>query len=106
MPRLSGIKDQLGRLGGKIKESVNAPAKMEQTATIDGETTIITDNTGTFTEMTSEQIMARNRAILAKVSHNPPFHKRFMEGAKNVWRVVGPIAFIVCTVGEVYYYIK
>jgi hypothetical protein len=104
MPRLSRIKDALGRLGGK--DPGNAPASVAQTATIEGEATIIADTTGTFSELTSDQIMARNRAILAKVSHNPPFHKRFMEGAKNVWRIVGPIAFIVCTVGEVYYYIK
>ncbi len=103
MSRLSKFKDRLGR--GK-KDTGQAPATVAQTATIDGETTIISDTTGTFSELSSDQIMARNRAILAKVSHNPPFHKSFMEGAKNVWRIVGPIAFIVFTAGEVYYYIK
>ena len=29
-----------------------------------------------------------------------------MEGVKNVWRIIGPIAFIVFTAGEVYHYIK
>jgi len=80
MSRLSKFKDRLGRLdkGDPGKESV----KLNQTATIDGETTIITDHTGTFSELTTEQIMARNRAILAKVSHNPPFHKRFRPSAE------------------------
>jgi hypothetical protein len=94
------VKDWLGR--GKDQQS----ATLSQTATIDAETTIIADTTGTFTEMTPEQIIARNRAILAKVSHNPPGHKRFMEWAKSTWRIIGPIAFIVFTAGEVYYYIK
>jgi hypothetical protein len=94
------VKDWLGR--GKDQQ----PASLCQTATIDAETTIIADTTGTFSQMTPEQIMARNRAILAKVSHNPPGHKRFMEWAKSTWRVVGPVAFIVFTAGEVYYYIK
>src|SRR5437762_7554372 len=100
MPKLSRIKDRLGRLGGKD------PGPLAQTATIEGETTILSDTTGTFSEMTPEQITARNRAILAQVSHNPPAHERFMEFAKSTWRIVGPIAFIVFTAGEVYYYIK
>ncbi len=108
MSRLSKLKDRLGRLGGN--DPGQAPAKVAQTATInppiEAETTIISDTTGTFSEMTPEQIIARNRAILAQVSHNPPVHKSFMEGAKSVWRVVGPIAFIVFTAGEVYYYIE
>src|SRR2546430_406305 len=104
MPKLNRIKDQLGRLGGK--DPGQAPAKVAQAATIEGETTIISDTTGTFSQMTPEQITARNRAILAQVSHNPPAHERFMEFCKSTWRIVGPIAFIVFTAGEVYYYIK
>jgi hypothetical protein len=104
MSRLSKLKDRLGRLGEK--ESAKESVKLNQTATIDAETTIIADSTGTFSQMTPEQITARNRAILAKVSHNPPAHKRFMEFCKSTWRIVGPIGFIVFTAGEVYYYIK
>jgi hypothetical protein len=100
MKKGTRIKDWLGR--GKDQQ----PTTLSQTATIDAETTIIADGTGTFTQMTPEQIMARNRAILAKVSHNPPAHKKFLEWAKSTWRIVGPIAFIVFTAGEVYYYIK
>jgi hypothetical protein len=97
------LKDGIGRLFG-TKES--APATLPQTATIEAETTILSDRTGTITELTPEQIAARNYAILAKVSHHPPGHERFMEFLKSTWRVVGPIAFIVFTAGEVYYYIK
>ncbi|SRR6266550_5109467 len=106
MPRLSKIKDRLGRAVFGEKYQGDAPATLAQTATIEAETTIISDTTGTFLEMTPEQITARNRAILAQVSHNPPAHKRFMEKAKSTWRFIGPIAFIVFTAGEVYYYIK
>lgn len=104
MPRLPGIKDALGRLGGKQKES--APATLNQTATIEAETTIISDTTGTFSQMTPEQITARNRAILAQVSHNPPADEKLMETFKKIWRIIGPIAFIVFTAGEVFYYLK
>src|SRR5882757_1404305 len=106
MSGLSRAKDRLGRAVFGEKYQGDAPATLAQTATIDAETTIITDSTGTFTQMTPEQIMARNRAILAKVSHNPPAHKKFLEWAKSTWRIIGPIAFIVFTAGEVYYYIK
>ncbi|OLE52817.1 MAG: hypothetical protein AUG51_16145 [Acidobacteria bacterium 13_1_20CM_3_53_8] len=104
MSRLSKMKDRLGRLGGK--DSEKASVKLNQTATIDADTTVISDTTGTFSELTPEQAIARNYAILSKVSHDPPSHKKFMGWMKDTWRVVGPIAFIVCTVGEVYYYIK
>jgi len=97
------LKDGIGRLFGKGE---SAPATLPQTATIEAETTIISDTQGTITELTPEQIAARNYAILAKVSHHPPGHERFMEFLKSTWRVVGPIAFIVFTAGEVYYYIK
>lgn len=108
MPRLSGIKDAIGRalVGGKEQEKT--PANLSQTATIDADTTVLSDTTGTIeiTQMTPEQVTARNYAILAKVSHNPPAHTIFLEFCKSTWRIIGPIAFIVFTAGEVYYYIK
>jgi hypothetical protein len=103
MARLPGIKDGIGKLFGK---GASAPATLQQMATIDAETTIISDTRGTLSELTPEQVAARNYAILAKVSHHPPAHERFLEFLKSTWRVVGPIAFIVFTAGEVYYYIK
>src|SRR5882762_4792391 len=107
MAKKAGIQNVFGRLNPFAKkEDSQETRNLNQTATIEAETTIISDTTGTFSEMTPDQIMARNRAILAQVPHNPPAHKKFMEKAKSVWRVVGPIAFIVFTAGEVYYYIK
>jgi hypothetical protein len=100
MKKGTRIKDWLGR--GKDQETAN----LSQTATINAETTILSDKTGTFTEMNADQVTARNYAILSQVSFNPPFHKSFMGWMKDTWRIVGPIAFIVFTVGEVYYYIK
>lgn len=106
MPRLSGIKDAIGRAFVKEKSQEKNTTTLSQTSTIDAETTVISDTTGTFAEMTPEQITARSRAILARVTHNPPTHERFMEFCKSTWRIIGPIAFIVFTAGEVYYYIK
>lgn len=97
------LKDGIGRLFGK---SESAPASLPQTATIEAETTILSDRIGTITELSPEQVKARNYAILAKVKHHPPAHERFMEFLKSTWRVIGPIGFIVFTAGEVYYYIK
>jgi hypothetical protein len=110
MPR-SKIKDTIGKFLPWGKGGEDAPANLSQTATvsappIDAETTIISDATGTLSELTPEQVTARNYAILSKVSHDPPAHKSFMGWLKDMWRIVGPIAFIVCTVGEVYYYVK
>jgi hypothetical protein len=112
VPRLSRIKDRLGRafLGEKYQE--DAPASLTQTATVETpitvNPTVLSNQTGVIpiTQMTPEQITARNYAILAKVSHNPPLHEKFMEFCKGTWRIIGPIAFIVFTAGEVYYYIK
>ncbi|MBO0791705.1 MAG: hypothetical protein J2P36_12250 [Ktedonobacteraceae bacterium] len=56
--------------------------------------------------MTPEQIRQRNYAILATVNHDPPFHEQALDFLKMSWRIVGPIAFIVFTAGEVYYYLK
>jgi hypothetical protein len=107
MPKLT-TKEKLGRLFGKSQNQ--APASLSQTATtpITAETTVLSDTTGTITvtEMTPEQVTARNYAVLSKVSHNPPAHTVFLEFCKSTWRIIGPIAFIVFTAGEVYYYIK
>jgi hypothetical protein len=109
MPRLSGIKDAIGRA---VRGQGDATATVTQTATaatpITVQPTVLSNTTGviSITQLTPEQITARNHAILAKVSHNPPAHESFMEFVKNTWRIIGPIAFIVFTAGEVYYYIK
>ena len=106
MPRLSGIKDAIGRALGK--EEKETPKTTTLDTPITAEATVISDTAGTITvtEMTPEQVTARNYAILSKVSHNPPVHTVFLEFVKSTWRIIGPIAFIVFTAGEVYYYIK
>ena len=112
MARKSAIQSVFGKLNPFASQTSpptqQTPANLAQTATIDVNPTVLSDTTGTIsiTQMTPEQITARNHAILAKVSHNPPAHESFMEFVKNTWRIVGPIAFIIFTAGEVYYYIK
>ncbi len=86
---------------GGSQNQAQAPA---QTATtpITVNPTVLSNTTGTITvtEMTPEQVTARNYAILSKVSHNPPVHTVFLEFVKSTWRIIGPIAFIVFTAGK------
>ncbi len=57
-------------------------------------------------EMTPEQINARNYAILGTVTFTPPPHRMFMNFIKSTWRIIGPVAFVVFTAWEVFYFIK
>lgn len=59
-----------------------------------------------FSEMTADELSARRRAILANTPFNLPLHRVFMNGVKETWRVIGPIAFVVFTVWEVYYFMN
>jgi hypothetical protein len=79
MPKLPGIKDAIGRAFGKEKETASLPKTTTLDTPITAETTVLSDTTGTITvtEMTPEQVTARNYAVLSKVSHNPPVHTVF-----------------------------
>lgn len=59
-----------------------------------------------FSDLTADELSARRRAILANTPFNLPLHRVFMNGVKETWRVVGPIAFVVFTVWEVYYFMS
>lgn len=45
-------------------------------------------------------------AVLDNVAFDVPTHAKFLNHTKNVWRVMGPIAFVVFTSWEVYYYMN
>lgn len=68
--------------------------------------TILIPTGRSFSEMTADQLSARRRAILANTPFNLPIHRVVMNGVKETWRVVGPIAFVVFTVWEVYYFMN
>lgn len=112
MKKITQIKNAIGRALGGSQNQTTLATVQQQTATtttpITVNPTVLSNQIGIIpiTQMTPEQITARNYAILAKVSHDPPLHEKFMEFCKSTWRIIGPIAFIVFTAGEVYYYIK
>jgi hypothetical protein len=54
----------------------------------------------------TERLEARRRALLEQISFELPVHRRFLTMVKNLWRVVGPVAFVVFTVGEVFYFLQ
>lgn len=67
---------------------------------------MITPKGQAFSDLTAEELSARRRAILASTPFNLPFHRVFMNGIKEAWRVLGPLAFVVFTVWEVYYFMS
>ena len=56
--------------------------------------------------MTPEQLLARRRALLASVSYDVPTHRRVLNWLKNIWRIIGPFAFVLFTAWEVFYFIS
>src|SRR5579875_3073055 len=45
-------------------------------------------------------------ALLDGMSFDLPVHARFLNGVKNVWRVIGPPTFVIFTAWEVFYYMN
>jgi len=111
------IKKAVGKLNPlrsrNQQQQAVAPVQPQQAANttsstpITVEAQVISDSTGQFTneQMTPELIMQRNFAILATVSHNPTAVEFVIGGLKELWRIIGPVAFIFFTAGEVYYYL-
>jgi hypothetical protein len=56
--------------------------------------------------LTAEQLQARRRATLASVSFAVPFHRRVLNGVKNIWRMIGPFCFVLFTAWKVFYFIS
>jgi hypothetical protein len=59
-----------------------------------------------FSELSAEELSLRRQAILASTPFDLPLHRWFMNTMKEIWRVVGPPAFVVFTVWEVYYFMN
>src|SRR5690348_3354258 len=105
MPRLSRIKDSLGRLGGKQKDSVNAPATQQQTATLGVPPTItIQRNTQmpiSTTTMNPEQLKARRMARVENAKGLvESLHIKVMLKYVDVICLVVPFAIIFLTTSE------
>lgn len=59
-----------------------------------------------LSDLTAEQLQARRRATLASLSFDVPFHRRVLNGVKNIWRIIGPFCFVLFTAWEVFYFIS
>jgi hypothetical protein len=62
--------------------------------------------TPSLSGLTAEELQARRRAVLASVSFDVPFHRRVLNGVKNLWRIIGPFCFVLFTAWEVFYFIS
>jgi hypothetical protein len=66
----------------------------------------ITPRGKSFSDLTADELSIRRREILANTPFDIPLHRKFMNSVKETWRVIGPPAFVVFTVWEVYYFMN
>ncbi len=96
------------RLPAQPKEiPVSQPAGGES---IDGEARtleeLVTPRGRSFSDLSADELSLRRRAILANTPFDLPAHRKFMNWLKDTWRVIGPPAFVVFTVWEVFYFMN
>lgn len=104
----SKIKAGVGKImGGNPAPSPARPAAPAPPGPSSPDPTIKQNAAGqSFSDYTPEELQARRRAILASVPFDLPFYRKFMNGIKDTWRWLGPIAFVVFTVWEVFYFMN
>src|SRR6266699_1720406 len=100
----TAIKNTIGRLNKRNPDPIAAtggvPASSPQPQAPSSN-----GATASLSGMTAEQLQARRRAMLASVSFAVPFHRRVLNAAKNLWRIIGPFCFVLFTAWEVFYFI-
>jgi hypothetical protein len=67
---------------------------------------LVTPRGRSFSDLTADELSLRRRAILANTPFDLPAHRKFMNWLKDTWRVIGPPAFVVFTVWEVFYFMN
>lgn len=67
---------------------------------------LVTPRGRSFSDLTADELSIRRREILANTPFDLPFHRKFMNWLKDTWRVIGPPAFVVFTVWEVFYFMN
>lgn len=65
---------------------------------------LVTPRGRSFSDLSADELSIRRRAILATTPFDLPVHRRFMNWLKDTWRIIGPLAFVVFTVWEVFYF--
>jgi hypothetical protein len=77
---------------------------------VDGEArtleNLVTPRGRSFSDLTADELSIRRREILANTPFDFPLHRKFMNWLKDTWRVIGPPAFVVFTVWEVFYFMN
>jgi hypothetical protein len=105
----TAIKNRIGRLN-----PLNLFRSHPNPHTIQGGVTAVPSPTYTRSSngatdasaMTAEELQQRRRGILASVSFDVPRHRRVLNAAKNIWRILGPFCFVLFTAWEVFYFIN
>ena len=109
MPRLSRIKDGLGRMFGKQKDPGNVPASVTQTATISappGTNLQVADTSKlNLINHSPEQLMQHVESTLSTVHFGMSNGEKFKEGIGEIWDVIGPMVLLAGTAGEVFAFI-
>lgn len=105
----TAIKNTIGRLNplNLFKRNPDPPTAMGGVPASSPQSQAPSSNgaTASLSGMTAEQLQARRREMLASVSFDVPFHRRVLNTAKNLWRIIGPFCFVLFTAWEVFYFI-
>lgn len=67
---------------------------------------LVTPRGRSFSDLSADELSIRRREILANTPFDLPAHRKFMNWLKDTWRVIGPPAFVVFTVWEVFYFMN
>ncbi len=109
MPRLSSVKNGVGRWFGRKKDPGNAPATVAQTATISappGTSTPQLQNAEggnlNLVNFSPEQLMNHVDQAVSRVQFGWTKTTKFMERYSEVWALVGPLILLAGTIGEVF----
>jgi len=110
MPRLTGIKDGLGRLFGSKKDPGNAPATAAQTATVTAPSGLSQSprlqntNGGSLNlvNYSPEELVQHVEHALSRVQFGWSRTAKWMEGFSEFWSWIGPLVLLAGTIGEVF----
>jgi hypothetical protein len=108
MPRLSGIKDSLGRLFNRSQnQTQQAPANLSQMAAVSAPPggPSLTSSEGSKLNLVNyspEELVAHVEHSLSRVQFGWSRTAKWMEGFSEFWSWMGPLVLLAGTIGEVF----
>jgi hypothetical protein len=105
----TAIKNRIGRLNPLhlFRGNPNPSTAQGGVTTVPASSyTRSSNDTTALSGMTTEELQQRRRGVLATVSFDVPRHRRVLNAAKNLWRILGPFCFVLFTAWEVFYFIN